>query len=81
MEVATEHDVEGIDGDCGGVCSCSTCHVKIKPEWLDKIGTAEEIEQDMLDLEDTTDERSRLCCQIEVVEAFDGLVVEVAPLT
>ena len=81
MEVATEHDVEGIDGDCGGVCSCSTCHVKVKREWLDKVGAAEEIEQDMLDLEDETDERSRLCCQIEVVEEFDGLVVEVAPLS
>jgi 2Fe-2S ferredoxin len=80
MEVATEHDVEGIDGDCGGVCSCSTCHVKVKREWLDKVGTAEEIEQDMLDLEDEADERSRLCCQIEVVEELDGLVVEVAPL-
>jgi 2Fe-2S ferredoxin len=57
MEVATEHDVEGIDGDCGGVCSCSTCHVKVKREWLDKVGSAEEIEQDMLDLEDETDER------------------------
>lgn len=81
MEVATEHDVEGIDGDCGGVCSCSTCHVKVKREWLDKVGAAEEIEQDMLDLEDETDERSRLCCQIEVVEEFDGLIVEVAPLS
>ncbi|PQJ29402.1 2Fe-2S iron-sulfur cluster-binding protein [Rubritalea profundi] len=81
MEVATEHDVEGIDGDCGGVCSCSTCHVKVKREWLDKVGVADEIEQDMLDLEDETDERSRLCCQIEVVEEFDGLIVEVAPLS
>ena len=80
MEVATEYDVEGIDGDCGGVCSCSTCHIKVKREWLDKVGAAEEIEQDMLDLEETTDERSRLCCQIEVTEELDGLVVEVEKL-
>ena len=80
MEVATEHEVEGIDGDCGGVCSCSTCHVKIKREWMDKVGAADEIEQDMLDLEDATDERSRLSCQIEVTEALDGLVVEVEKL-
>jgi 2Fe-2S ferredoxin len=80
MEVATEYDIEGIYGDCGGVCSCSTCHVKIKQEWLEKVGAAGEVERDMLDLEETTDERSRLCCQIDVVEALNGLVVEVESL-
>ncbi len=77
MEIATENDVEGIDGACGGVCSCSTCHVKVKPEWLGKVGSPEEFEQDLLDLEDTTNERSRLCCQIEMSDELDGLVVEV----
>ncbi|ADE53916.1 2Fe-2S iron-sulfur cluster-binding protein [Coraliomargarita akajimensis] len=80
MEVATDNDVEGIDGDCGGVCSCSTCHVRVKQEWLDKVGKADEIEQELLEMEDDTDERSRLCCQIDMTEALDGLVVEVSPL-
>jgi 2Fe-2S ferredoxin len=31
MEIALDHDVEGITGDCGGVCSFSTCHVYIPP--------------------------------------------------
>lgn len=80
MEIATDNDMEGIDGACGGVCSCSTCHVRVKPEWLEKVGKADEIEQDMLDLEDETDERSRLCCQVEMSDALDGLIVEVAKL-
>ena len=80
MEVATENDVEGIDGSCGGVCSCQTCHVRVKPEWVEKVGKAEETEQDLLDMEDQACERSRLCCQIEMTDELDGLVVEVAQL-
>ncbi|MDF1754045.1 MAG: 2Fe-2S iron-sulfur cluster-binding protein [Verrucomicrobiales bacterium] len=80
MEVARDHEVEGIDGACGGVCSCATCHVKVHPDWLAKVGPATEVEQELLDLEDETDNRSRLSCQIEVTEELDGLVVEVVTL-
>lgn len=80
MEVATDNEIEGIDGDCGGVCSCSTCHVKVHRDWLEKVGAASEIEQDMLDLEDETDERSRLCCQIDMSDELDGIVVDVVKL-
>ena len=79
MEIAREYDVEGIEGACSGCCSCATCHVRVKPEWLDKTGRATEAEQDLIDLESDTDERSRLSCQIEMSDELDGLVVEVAP--
>ena len=26
MQVALDHAVPGILGDCGGACSCATCH-------------------------------------------------------
>ena len=29
MELAVAHHVKGIDADCGGVCSCATCHVHV----------------------------------------------------
>ncbi|MFC7336629.1 2Fe-2S iron-sulfur cluster-binding protein [Haloferula chungangensis] len=80
MEIATENDIEGIDGACGGVCSCATCHVRVKAEWLEKVGKPDETEQDILSFETESDERSRLCCQIEMSDELDGLVVEVAPL-
>ena len=78
MEIATEHGVEGIEGSCGGVCSCGTCHVWVKPEWLERVGEASDVEKDILDLEDNSNGRSRLCCQIEMTDDLDGLVVEVA---
>jgi 2Fe-2S ferredoxin len=79
MEIAREHDVDGIEGACSGCCSCATCHIRVKPEWLDKTGRATEAEQDLIDLESDTDERSRLSCQVEMTDELDGLVVEVAP--
>lgn len=77
MRIAVDNGVDGIYGDCGGVCSCSTCHVKVRPEWLAKTGQASEIEQDILDLEDEANERSRLGCQIDMTDELDGLVVDV----
>ena len=78
MELAVENNIPGIDGDCGGVCSCATCHVHVAAQDLDKIGPASEIEQDMLELDDNANEFSRLCCQIEVTDAIDGVVLTVA---
>ena len=80
MRIAVDNGVEGIYGDCGGVCSCSTCHVKVRPEWLAKVGEASEIEQDILDLEDESDERSRLGCQVDMTDELDGLVVDVVEI-
>ncbi len=78
MELAVENDIQGIDGDCGGVCSCATCHVHVLPEFVEKIGEASEIEKDMLELDDHANEFSRLSCQISISPELDGVVLRVA---
>lgn len=77
MTAAVANQVEGIDGDCGGVCSCATCHVHIDPDWTEKVGPASESEEGMLELEDEANERSRLGCQVKLTPELDGLVVRV----
>lgn len=77
MQAAVTNMVEGIDGDCGGVCSCATCHVHVDPAWLNKVGAAGDIEKEMLELEDGSSDHSRLSCQIEVSDELDGLVLRV----
>lgn len=76
MEGAVQNLVPGIDGDCGGVAACGTCHVYVDPAWIGRTGPARPgIEQQMLDLTADVTERSRLACQIRVVPELDGLVL------
>lgn len=79
MEIAQDHDVDGIDGDCGGVCSCSTCHVYVAEEWVDRVGPANDLEQDTLEFNEQKTACSRLSCQVDLTDELDGLVVKVAP--
>jgi len=78
MKAAKLECVQGIDGNCGGVCSCATCHVHVHPDWLSKVGPPGDIELSILELEDSFTPRSRLACQIPLTGDLDGLVVEVA---
>ncbi len=81
MEVAQKNNIEQIEGACGGGLACATCHVYVHPDWQEKClppdGERSEEEEDMLDLAFDVRPDSRLCCQIRVTEALDGLVVAV----
>ncbi|WP_086932634.1 2Fe-2S iron-sulfur cluster-binding protein [Agarilytica rhodophyticola] len=77
MALAVKHSIPGIDGDCGGVCSCATCHVQVLPEYFSKVGEGQEIEKDMLELDEKTTKFSRLCCQIEISEQLDGVTFKI----
>lgn len=77
MSTAVANGIEGIDGDCGGVCSCATCHVLIDPEWREKVGPATPAEEALLELEDDATDASRLGCQVPLGDVLDGLVVRV----
>ena len=78
MEAARNANIEGILAECGGACSCSTCHVYVAPDWVAKLTPAEEMETDLLDFAFEPDaDRSRLACQLTVTEALDGLQVTI----
>ncbi|MEY2942415.1 MAG: hypothetical protein RLY97_429 [Pseudomonadota bacterium] len=80
MEIAKAHDVAGIFGDCGGGCSCATCHVYVDDAWVERVGAPDDVEFAMLDMvADVARDSSRLCCQIKMRPELDGLVVVVAP--
>ncbi|GBE44662.1 MAG TPA: 2Fe-2S iron-sulfur cluster binding domain-containing protein [Rhizobiales bacterium] len=77
MEVAIKHSVPGIEAECGGACSCATCHIYVEEKWCAVTGQPEEMEEDMLDFAFDVRESSRLSCQITVSDELDGLVVKV----
>lgn len=77
MEAARKELVPGIEAECGGACSCATCHVYVDDVWREKVGPPSQMEEDMLDFAFDVRASSRLSCQIKVKEELDGLVVSV----
>lgn len=75
MLAAVTNGVPGIDADCGGACSCATCHVYVKEEWLAKLDPIDTMEEAMLSLSTDRKDNSRLSCQIKVTDELDGLEV------
>ena len=59
-----EHELEGLDGwrtmevirdwglnikaECGGACSCATCHVYVEDGWFEKLPDPSDDEEDLL---------------------------------
>ena len=75
INAALDNIVSGIDADCGGECSCATCHVIVDDAWIGKLDKHSAQEESMLDLNPDREPNSRLSCQIPVSDALDGLVV------
>jgi ferredoxin, 2Fe-2S len=80
LSAAVKHGIDGIIGECGGVCMCATCHVYIREDFFPRLPPAQDTEEAVLEV--TNAERlpnSRLACQIKVTEELDGLTVVVPP--
>lgn len=80
MEAAIFNNVRGIAAECGGLCSCATCHVYVDPAWVDRLPPPAADEDDMLGF--TAAPRlpeSRLACQLRLDAGLDGLVLGLPP--
>lgn len=75
MEGAVKNGINGIVAQCGGACSCATCHVYVDEAWIETAGAPAGIEVDMLDCAWERRANSRLSCQLVLSEKLDGLVV------
>jgi len=76
METAIQNAIAGIDADCGGACSCATCHVYIDSDFKPHTGLPDEMEKSMLEFVDDVTVNSRLSCQITVTDDLEGMVVK-----
>jgi len=80
MEGAVNNDIPGIEAECGGMCSCATCHVYVDPVWAEATGSPGDIEQGMLDSALDLQDTSRLACQIALSDELDGLIIRMPEL-
>jgi 2Fe-2S ferredoxin len=75
MQGAIDNNVRGIIAECGGGCSCATCHVYIDEAWMQKVSEKSQGEDDMLEAVVDLKPNSRLSCQIAMSDSLDGLIV------
>ncbi len=78
MENAIRNNLRGIEAECGGSCSCATCHVYVDEAFVDRLPPPDDMESELLD--GVAAERrptSRLSCQLTVSDALEGLTVRI----
>jgi len=76
MELLKAEAYETIEGTCGGMALCATCHVKV----TDSIPSLSEPSNDELDMLETLPFiyfESRLACQIKLNEDIQQLNIEI----
>ena len=90
-----EHKLEALEGwrvmevirdwglplkaECGGACSCATCHVYVDNSWVSRLVPSTDEEIDRLDSAFFVENNSRLACQILVTPEMDGMKLTLAP--
>lgn len=79
MSVAVNHDIPGIEGECGGEMACGTCHVYVCEDSGPTPPGPGSYESELLDiLVDELKPNSRLGCQLTITPDLNGLQVTVA---
>lgn len=66
-----------IDGICGGMAMCASCHVYVNSDSL--LDDVSEDEKAMLSEAFNIKSSSRLGCQIQITKELDGMTFEIAP--
>lgn len=75
MQAAIDNGIDGITAECGGACSCATCHCYIEDTWVSKTSARSDMEKELLLCVIDPKDNSRLACQVEVTDALDGIEV------
>ena len=76
MELCKAYELP-VQGTCGGMALCSTCHVYVLSD--NDLPTMGEDEENMLDQAFFVKDNSRLGCQLPLRPALEGLKVQLAP--
>jgi len=78
MELCKSYELP-VEGTCGGMALCASCHVYIQSDH--ELSDPTDDELNMLDQAFFVKGNSRLGCQIKLKNALDGLTVKLAPVS
>ena len=79
MDASVRNNLPGILAECGGMCSCGTCHVYVDAQWASLLPEPEFEEAELLEFLEGTESNSRLSCQIVVTDELEILVTGQMP--
>ncbi len=77
LEVSKKNNIN-LEGSCGGEMSCSTCHVYILSNHINKLKKKTNEEKEILSLTNKLKKNSRLACQIKITNKLKGLTFTIA---
>jgi 2Fe-2S ferredoxin len=77
MQAARDHNVPGIEAECGGCMACGTCPVVLEAVWYERLPPPTGPERDMLDYLVNPQPHMRLTCQVTVTDDLDGIVLRI----
>ena len=77
LEVSKKNSIN-LEGSCGGEMLCSTCHVYILSNHINKLKKQTHEEKEILALTKNLKKNSRLACQIKITNKLKGLIFSVA---
>jgi 2Fe-2S ferredoxin len=75
MHVAIDNNIRGILADCGGCCSCATCHCYVDEAWAGRFASATVEETELVQYAFDPLPTSRLSCQLQLTAEHDGIVI------
>ena len=77
LEVSKKNNIN-LEGSCGGEMLCSTCHVYILSNHINKLKKQTNEEKEILALTKNLKKNSRLACQIKITNKLKGLIFSIA---
>ena len=77
LEVSQKNNIN-LEGSCGGEMLCSTCHVYILSNHINKLKKQTNEEKEILALTKSLKNNSRLACQIKITKKLKGLLFSIA---
>jgi 2Fe-2S ferredoxin len=77
MDGSVRNNLPGIVAECGGGCSCATCHVHLDAEFAPRFAAPTDEETDLVEFLEGAGPDSRLSCQLIVTPGCDGVRVAV----
>ena len=72
LDLSKQENID-IEGSCDGSMACSTCHILIDKDWINKLPAPCIDEKEMLSLLTNYNKNSRLGCQIIITKKLNGL--------